>query len=145
MGGEDLLKGKLKEYLKEDPIVMVCLVNYKISVIGEITRPNTYTLKNEKINIFEVLDGDLTVYDKRENVKIIRELEDGQKQIAVLRLNDKNFIFSPYFYLQQNDVVYVQPNKAKDQGSDIGFMTTILISTTSILVSLAGLIVTILK
>ena len=146
-GAEDLLKDKLKEYLKEDPVVTVRLVNYKISVIGEVTRPNTYIVENEKINIFEALAlaGDLTVYGKRENVKIIRELEDGQKQIAVLSLNDKNIIFSPYFYLQQNDVVYIQPNKAKAQSSDIGSMTSILISTTSILVSLAGLIVTILK
>jgi len=144
---EELLKSKLKNYLKEDPIVTVRLVNYKISVLGEVTRPNTYTVDNEKINIFEALAlaGDLTVYGKRDNVKIIREMADGHKQIAVLNLNDKNIIFSPYFYLQQNDVVYIQPNKAKAQGSDIGSMTSILISTTSILVSLAGLIVTIIK
>jgi len=144
---ENLLKSKLKEYLKEDPIVTVRLTNYKVSVIGEVNRPNTYIVENEKINIFEALAlaGDLTVYGKRDNVKIIREMEDGQKKVVVLSLNDKNIIFSPYFYLQQNDVVYVQPNKAKAQGSDIGSMTSILISTTSILVSLAGLIVTILK
>jgi len=144
---EELLKNKLKQYLKEDPIVTVRLINYKISVLGEVARPSTYTVENEKINIFEALSlaGDLTVYGIRENVKIIREKENGQKQIVVLNLNDKNIIFSPYFYLQQNDVVYVQPNKAKAQGSDIGSMTSILISTTSILVSLAGLMVTILK
>ncbi|BEG99102.1 polysaccharide biosynthesis/export family protein [Bacteroides sedimenti] len=146
-GAESLLKSKLKEYLKEEPIVTVRLVNYKISVLGEVTRPNTYTVENEKINIFEALAlaGDLTVYGKRDNVKIIREMEDGQKRVVVLSLNDKNIIFSPYFYLQQNDIVYVQPNKAKAQGSEIGSMTGILISTTSILVSLAGLMVTILK
>lgn len=144
---QELLKEKLKVYLKEAPIVTVRMVNYKISVIGEVARPNSYIVDNEKINIFEALAlaGDLTVYGKRENVKIIREMDNGQKQIVTLDLNDKNIIFSPYYYLQQNDVVYVQPNKAKAQGSDIGSMTSILISTTSILVSLAGLIVTILK
>ncbi len=144
---EEFVKGKLKNYLKEDPVVTVRLVNYKVSVLGEVTRPNTYAVENEKINIFEALSlaGDLTVYGRRDNVKIIRELDNGQKQIIVLDLNDKNIIFSPYYYLRQNDVVYVQPNKARAQGSDIGSMTSILISTTSILVSLAGLIVTIIK
>ena len=71
-GAEDLLKGKLKEYLKEDPIVMVRLVNYMISVIGEVTRPNTYIVENEKINIFEALalSGDLTVYGKERTLKL---------------------------------------------------------------------------
>lgn len=144
---QELLKEKLKAYLKETPIVTVRMVNYKISVIGEVSRPNSYIVDNEKINIFEALAlaGDLTVYGKRDNVKIIREMENGQKQVIILDLNDKNLIFSPYYYLQQNDVVYVQPNKAKAQGSDIGSMTSILISTTSILISLAGLIVTIMK
>lgn len=144
---QELIKEKLKAYLKEAPIVTVRMVNYKISVIGEVGRPSSYVVDNEKINLFEALAlaGDLTVYGMRENVKIIRELDNGQKKIVTLNLNDKNIIFSPYYYLQQNDIVYVQPNKAKAQGSDIGSMTSILISTTSILVSLAGLIVTILK
>ncbi len=144
---QDFLRNKLREYLKEDPIVTVRLVNYKISVLGEVARPNTYTVVNEKINILEALAlaGDLTIYGMRENVKIIREMEDGRKQYIALDLTDKNIIFSPYFYLQQNDVVYVQPNKAKAQGSDIGSMTSILISTTSILISLASLMVNVLK
>lgn len=144
---EDFIKSKLKTYLKEAPIVTVRLVNYKISVIGEVSKPSTYVVDNEKINIFEALAlaGDLTVYGVRDNVKIIREMGNGQKNIITVNLNDKNIIFSPYYYLQQNDVVYVQPNKAKAQSSDIGSMTGIIISTTSILVSLASLIVTILK
>jgi polysaccharide export outer membrane protein len=144
---EQKIAGMLTPYLKENPVVTVSFVNYKISVIGEVLRPNTFTVSNEKINIFEALAmaGDMTIYGKRENVKIIREDAEGNKVIIPMNLNDKNIIFSPYYYLQQNDVVYVEPNQVKAQNAQVGAMTTLWISGASILISIASLVVNILK
>ena len=144
---EEKLKGMLKDYIKEDPIVSVKFVNYKISVIGEVARPNTFTIVNEKVNIFEALAmaGDMTIWGRRDNVKIIREDAEGKKRIIYLNLNDKNIIYSDDFYLQQNDVVYVEPNKVKAQNSEIGQATSLWISGASILISIAGLVVNILR
>ena len=144
---EEKLKGMLKDYIKEDPIVSVKFVNYKISVIGEVARPNTFTIVNEKVNIFEALAmaGDMTIWGRRDNVKIIREDAEGKKRIIYLNLNDKNIIYGDDFYLQQNDVVYVEPNKVKAQNSEIGQATSLWISGASILISIAGLVVNILR
>nr|WP_320059189.1 polysaccharide biosynthesis/export family protein [uncultured Bacteroides sp.] len=144
---ETLIKGKLKTYLKEEPIVNVRLINYKISVIGEVTHPNTFTVANEKVNVFEALAlaGDLTIYGLRNNVKLIREDENGAKKIVTLNLNDAALVLSPYYYLQQNDILYVTPNKAKAKTSDITASTSLWVSATSILVSVASLLVTIFK
>ena len=144
---ETFIVKELKGLFKETPIVNVRLVNYKVSVLGEVNRPGTFTVANEKINLFEALAlaGDMSVYGKRENVKLLREDSKGKKQIVSLDLNKSDIINSPYFYLQQNDVIYVEPNKAKAKNSDIGQSTTLLLSGTSILISLAGLIVNILR
>ena len=144
---EELIKEKLQPYLKETPIVTVRMANYKISVIGEVSKPGTFTVSNEKVNIFEALAmaGDMTVYGVRDSVKLLREDAQGHRQIHVLNLNSSATMLSPYYYLQQNDIVYVTPNKAKARNSDIGSSTTILISITSILISLATLIVNIVN
>ena len=144
---EDKIKGMLMEYIKEEPIVTVKSVNYKISVIGEVARPNTFTIVNEKVNIFEALAmaGDMTIWGRRDNVKIIREDAEGQKKIIYMNLNDKNLIYGDNFYLQQNDVVYVEPNKVKAQNSGIGQATSLWVSGASILISIAGLVVNILR
>ena len=146
---EKLIHDKIMPYLNanENPVVTVRMSNYKISVLGEVTRPGMFTVGNEKINIFEALAqaGDLTIYGVRERVKLIRENENGQKQISTLNLNDANIINSPYYYLQQNDIVYVEPNKVKSQNSTIGQSTTLWLSATSILVSLTSLLYNILK
>lgn len=132
---------------KEMPIVTVRMINYKISVIGEVTRPGMYTVSNEKISVLEALAqaGDLTIYGVRDNVKLIREDASGQKSIHVLNLNDANLINSPYYYLQQNDIIYVEPNKVKAQNSSVGSMTTLWFSATSILISLTSLLYNILN
>ena len=123
------------------------MINYKISVIGEVNHPGMFTVANEKINILEALAqaGDLSIYGVRDRVKLIREDANGQKEIHVLNLNDANIINSPYYYLQQNDIVYVEPNKVKSQNSSVGSMTTLWFSATSILISLTSLLYNILK
>lgn len=142
----EMIVSLLERYLKERPIVTVRLVNYKISVIGEVSRPGVYTVSNEQVNVFEAIAmaGDLTIYGKRDNVRIIRN-EDGKQHLITVNLNDENIIYSPHFYLRQNDIVYVEPNKAKKQSANIGSSTNLLISITSILISLAGLMVNVLR
>lgn len=144
---EQLIIDKLKPYIKETPIVTVRMVNYKISVLGEVMRPGTFTISNEKVNLLEALAmaGDMTVWGVRDNVKLIREEVDGRQEIVTLDLNKAETILSPYYWLQQNDIVYVTPNKAKARNSDIGNSTSLWFSATSILVSLASLLVTIFK
>ena len=144
---EQLIIDKLKPYMKETPIVTVRMVNYKISVIGEVTRPGTFTISNEKVNLLEALAmaGDMTVYGLRDNVKLIREDANGKQQIVTLDLNKAETILSPYYWLQQNDIVYITPNKAKARNSDVGNSTSLWFSATSILVSVVSLLVNILK
>lgn len=144
---ETSIKEKLKPYLKETPVVIVRMVNYKISVIGEVNKPNTYTITNEKVNVLEALAlaGDLTIYGKRDNVKLMRESSDGKRVVITLDLTDKNLINSPYFYLQQNDVLYVEPNKTKMRNSRYSALTGQVLSGVSVLVSVVSLVVTLSK
>lgn len=144
---ENMIREKLQPYLKETPIVTVRMTNYKISVLGEVNKPGTFTVSNEKVNVLEALAmaGDMTVYGVRDNVKLIREDAQGKRQIVMLDLTKSDLVLSPYFYLQQNDILYVTPNKTKAKNSGIGNATTIAISATSILVSIASLIATLVK
>ena len=146
---EQYILSQIKPFLSdtEKPIVTVRMANYKISVIGEVARPGMFTVANEKINILEALAqaGDLTIYGVRDRVKLIREDANGQKEIHVLNLNDANIINSPYYYLQQNDIVYVEPNKVKAQNSNVGSMTTLWFSAISIVISLTSLMFNILR
>lgn len=146
---EKMIRDKIKPYLNENenPVVTVRMSNYKISVLGEVASPGMFIVSNEKINILEALAqaGDLTIYGVRDRVRLIRENEKGRKEIHTLNLNDANLINSPYYYLQQNDIVYVEPNKVKSQNSSVGSVTNLWLSGTSILISLASLMYTILK
>ena len=146
---EKLIHDKIQRYMnaEENPIVTVRMSNYKISVIGEVNRPGMFNVGNEKISIFEALAqaGDLSIYGVRDRVKLIRENAKGRKEIHTINLNDANIFNSPYYYLQQNDVVYVEPNSVKAKNSAIVTSTIIWISVTGALVSLASLIVNILR
>ena len=144
---EALIREGLKPYLKETPIVTVRMANYKISVLGEVNKPGTFTVSNEKVNVLEALAmaGDMTVYGVRDNVKLIREDAQGKREIVMLDLTKSDIVLSPYFYLQQNDILYVTPNKTKAKNSEIGNTTSVIISATSILVSIASLIATLVK
>lgn len=144
---EQYIKDKLKPQFRETPIVTVRMVNYKISVIGEVGRPGTFTISNEKVNILEALAmaGDMTIYGIRDNVKLIREDNNGKREIITLNLNDQDILQSPYYYLQQNDILYVTPNKTKAKTSNISASTTIWFSVVGSLVSLASLIIAITK
>ena len=146
---EKMIEDKIRPYLSEseNPVVTVQMSSYSISVLGEVARPGTFMVSREEITILEALAqaGDLTIYGVRDKVKLIRKNADGKKEMHTLNLNDANIVNSPYYYLQQNDVVYVEPNKVKAQNSSVGSMTTLWFSATSILISLTSLLYNILK
>ena len=146
---ERMIEEKIKPYMSEaeKPIVTVRIPGYQISVIGEVQRPGTFNVSREKITILEALAqaGDLTIWGQRTNAQLIREDATGKKTVHYFDLTDANIINSPYYYLQQNDVVYVTPNKVKAQNSSVGSMTTLWFSATSILISLTSLLYNILK
>ncbi|MCO4293642.1 polysaccharide biosynthesis/export family protein [Solitalea sp. MAHUQ-68] len=114
----DLVKSRLTNYLK-DPTVKVKFLNFKISVMGEVARPNVYNIANEKVTITEALSmaGDVTIYGLRENVLLIRE-ENGVRQFARINLNKTDVFTSPYYYLHKGDVIYVEPGPRKVYASE---------------------------
>lgn len=109
----DLITEKLEPFLK-NPIVTIGFVNYKVTVLGEVLRPGQYPVTNEKITVLDALGlaGDMTIYGRRDNVLIIRE-NDGKMEFARINLNSDDIFKSPYYYLQQNDYIYVEPNSVK--------------------------------
>lgn len=131
-----MMKDKLNKYLKT-PIVNIRIMNYKVTVQGEVTRPGSYTINSERITLPEALSlaGDLTIYGKRNNVLIIREI-DGKKSINRVDLTKADFINSPFYYLSQNDYVYVEPNGAKSNSSTFNQNIPVWISLSSVLISL---------
>lgn len=146
---ENLITEKIQPYLSESehPIVTVRMSSYSISVLGEVNAPGNFIVSREKVNVFEALAraGDMTIYGVRDNVKLIREDAKGMREIHILNLNDANIVNSPYYYLQQNDILYVEPNKVKAQNSTIGNMTSLWLSVSGVLVSIATLLVSILR
>jgi len=113
-----IVKGITDRKLLLDPIVTVRHLNFKVTVLGEVGSPTVINVPSEKITLLEALGlaGDITVYGKRDNVMVIRE-ESGKKIIKRLDLNKSEIFNSPYYYLRSNDIVYVEPNKARVAGS----------------------------
>lgn len=137
-----LFQDKISVYIK-NPIINLRIMNFKVSVQGEVTLPGTYTINSERVTLIEALSmaKDLTIYGKRDNILIIREI-DGVKTYNRVDITKANFINSPFYYLAQNDVIYVEPNKNKVNGSAVGPNTGVIISITSLLITLITLIVT---
>lgn len=111
----DTIANRIKrEGYINDPTVTVKLLNYKISVLGEVNTPGMKKIDSDRVTIFEALSmaGDLTIYGKRENISIIRE-DNGKREIAYVDISNKNIFASPYYYLRPNDVLYIEPNKKK--------------------------------
>ena len=131
----------------EIPIVTVRMASYRVTVIGEVGSSSVIPVTTEKMSIVEALAsaGDMTIYGKRKNVLLIREDENGQKHKVRLDLTDANLFNSPYYYLQQNDIIYVEPSSVKTKGADLGPSTTMWFSFISIATSLAALIVNVLR
>ncbi len=132
---ELLLKGKLI-----NPTVTLRILNFKISVLGEVNKPGVHNINSERITLLEALSlsGDLTVYGKRSSILVMRE-KDGIKAFERIDITKSDFINSPFYYLAQNDVVYVEPNKTKVSSSVIGPNITVAISAISLLITIVAL------
>jgi len=115
--------------------------------MGEVKRPDVFTVTRNRMTVLEALAmaGDMTVYGKRDNVKILRELTDGTYEVHELDLRDANIVNSPYYYLQQRDVVYVEPNTAMAQNAKVGTTTRLWFRGISIVLSLGSLMYRILE
>ncbi|KAF2332515.1 polysaccharide biosynthesis/export family protein [Flavobacterium daemonense] len=135
-----LLRSKISSYIK-NPIINLRIMNFKISLQGEVNLPGTYPIASERVTLIEALSmaKDLTIYGRRDNILIIREI-NGIKSYNRVDITKSDFINSPFYYLAQNDVVYVEPNQTKVNASAVGPNTSVIISAISILVSLSVLI-----
>ena len=110
----DITNSIIDKKLLIDPIVTIRHLNYEVTVIGEVSRPTVINVPNEKISLLKALGiaGDITVFGKKDNVMLIREIE-GKRKVKRIDLNSNNFLTSPYYYLQPNDIIYVEANKFK--------------------------------
>jgi polysaccharide export outer membrane protein len=133
----DLLKSKLSPDYIKDPNVNIRISNYKISVMGDVQRPGSYNIPNERITILDALAlaGDVNISGQRNNILIIREEANKKVQYRV-DIRSNNLLTSPVYYLQQNDVVYVEPNYARIQSASSNSNTSLVISISSVLVAL---------
>ena len=143
---EQIKSSIFPQYLTEEPIILIRYGNFKVSVLGEVLKAGTFPIDNEKVSIFEALAmaGDMTIYGNRASVLLIRE-HNGERETVRLDIRDKNLVNSPYFYLQQNDVLYVEPNASKARSSSIGTAESLSISIVGTLISLSSLIINILR
>lgn len=114
----DTISNRIKLYV-DSAIVSIRLLNYRVTVLGEVMRPGTYSIPSERVSILDAigLAGDLTIYGRRDNIRVIRNM-NGVRQTSTLNLNSGNIFASPYFYLRQNDIVYVELNERKIPNTD---------------------------
>ena len=140
-----LINNLLKDYVK-NPIVNIRITNFTVTVLGEVRTPGQYTIANERITILEALGlaGDLTLQAKRENILLIRE-EGGKKTYNRLDLTSETIFNSKYYYLSQNDVIYVEPNNSQIKSSTVGPNTNATLGVISTLVTVAALVVSLVN
>lgn len=145
----DMLREKIIENgLLKDPIITISFMNFKISVAGEVSRPGSFNITSERITLLEALTmaGDLTIYGRRDRVAVIREFK-GERMILYHDLTSTDLFKSPCYYLQQNDIVYVEPNKRRMQQSNINQNNSVSVwlSIVSVLLTAASVIVSVSK
>lgn len=115
----EVIRSKAAEYYK-NPSVNLRFANFRITVLGEVAKPGTYVVSNEKINVLDALGlaGDLTIYGKRDNISLIRQNEDGTRDLVKLDITKSEILNSPYFFLRKNDYLVIEPSKSKVASSD---------------------------
>jgi len=134
------LKEALSVYVKS-PIVNITLANFKVTVLGEVMHPGSYEIKDERITLLEALGkaGDLTIFGRRDNIIVLRE-QNGIKTHRIIDITKSDFLHSPYYFLQQNDVIYVQPNAPQINSSAYNRNAGVYISIASVIISIIVLI-----
>lgn len=140
----DSLKGKIARYIEGDVSITVSIVNYKVTLMGEVVRPGALSIRNEKLSIIDAIGqcGDLTINGNRKNILIIRD-NNGVKEFGRVDLTDPAIFASPYYYLRQNDMIYIEPNKAKQKNARYSQGQQFTISIFSAVISALSLIGTI--
>jgi polysaccharide biosynthesis/export protein len=115
----EIVRKAALDYYK-DPTVIVRYANFKISVIGEVLKPGIYVIPNEKVSVLDAISlaGDLTIFAKRENILLLRENANGTETPYRINLKKSDLMSSPYFYLRQNDIIYVEPGTGKAAATD---------------------------
>ena len=136
----DFLRSELGKFIV-DPGVSMVVRNFRVTVLGEVKSPGTYSVDNDRITLLEALGmaGDLTINGVRKNILVIRE-QDGKKQEYRIDLTKRDVLNSPVYYLAQNDVVYVQPNGAKIQSSKYTQNTSIFVSVASVVITVISVL-----
>ena len=129
------IENRLSEYINE-PIIQLQILNFKISILGDVRNPGTFNIPNEKISIVEAIGiaGDLNITGMRKDIKLIREIGDGRKEYNI-DLTDKNIFNSEIFFLKQNDIIYVPQNRAKISNSNFSQIYLPILSSISIILS----------
>ena len=144
-----MILDKIRPYFSENekPLVTVRMASYSITVIGEVGNPGVIQVSREKINVLEALAqaGDITVYGIRDHVKLIREDAQGRKEVHDLNLAEAEILNNPYFYLQQNDIVYVEPHKVKARNAYRSIYTNFWLSIPSTILSAVAFYVAVKK
>lgn len=140
---EDYLKELLLGKLEVSPVVTVRLLNFRIIITGEVGSPGPITVDRDNINILQALAmaGDMTIYGRRDNITLLRQKQDGEYMRVTLDISKEDIISSPYYFLQQNDVIYVTPVKARAQSADISPMFSLILSSTTFAMSLITFII----
>jgi polysaccharide export outer membrane protein len=141
MEATEHLRSLLKQYIV-DAGVNLTFANFKVTVLGEVRSPGTFTLMQERITVLEALGlaGDMTIKGTRGNVLLVRE-KNGKHETHRLNLLTDSLLSSPYFYLAQNDVLYVEPNRTQVRASRLGQDTNVIISVTSLFITIVTLII----
>lgn len=136
-----IIKDKLSPDYVKNPTINIRINNYKVSILGDVRKPGSYTVPNERISILDAiaLAGDLNISGERANIEVHRE-EKGKKNIYKVNLLSKEVFTSPVYYLQQNDVIYVKANWAKSQSASYNQNTGLFISIASVLISLISIL-----
>ncbi|MBP5687628.1 MAG: polysaccharide biosynthesis/export family protein [Muribaculaceae bacterium] len=135
-------------YLTERPSVEVRFLNFKVYILGEIKSPGEIKATNGRLNLLEAIAkaGDLTIHGRRDNVMIVRTNSDGSRSIQTVNMNDKNMIVSPSFNLQQNDIIYIEPNSSRARQSwNVPPALSLGMSSVGTLISIATFIITLTK
>lgn len=146
---ENLIAEKVKHYMApdENPIVQVRHSNFHIVVLGEVGSPGIKVASDEKLSVVDVIAmaGDLTIYGKRDNVLLIRENEQGLKEWHRLNFLDADIMNSPYYYMQQNDIIYVEPTNARKATRAVSSTTSMWFSMAGVFTSLAAIVTSLVK
>ena len=146
---EQLIGDKIKPYLaeSENPIVTVRINSFHFTILGEVGSPGVKTSGREKCSLLDAIamSGDINILGKRDNIMLIREAADGGKSVHRLNILDPSVMKSPYFYLQQNDVLYIEPNSIRKTNASIGTSPHLWFSLASVLVSSVTLVVNVIN